>query len=187
MSKKNILLLIGAVAVVAVFSFIVVNDKTPQQQLNKTNFNQGKEVDTSEWKVYRNEEYGFEVKYPEDWYWEDYTEEFKHSMIGFYPNNSKREFDYWGDIEVQKGEKNIEENLVEYFKNMFRDMPYMYDKAISKKNKNQKDTILLYDVPGYISADEILVDCDNFVISLSTPFGVATDIMKQMADELLCL
>jgi len=25
------------------------------------------ELDTSDWKVYRNEEYGFEIKYPKDW------------------------------------------------------------------------------------------------------------------------
>lgn len=26
-------------------------------------------MDTSAWKTYRNEEYGFEVKYPPDWYY----------------------------------------------------------------------------------------------------------------------
>ena len=25
------------------------------------------EIDTSNWKIYRNEEYGFEIKYPESW------------------------------------------------------------------------------------------------------------------------
>ncbi|MBU3917422.1 hypothetical protein KKA14_17960 [bacterium] len=31
------------------------------------------EIDTADWKVYRNEEYGFEVKYPKDYSFEDQT------------------------------------------------------------------------------------------------------------------
>jgi len=144
-------------------------------------------INISDWQIYGNKEYGFKVKYPENWYWEDYTEEFKHSMIGFYPDNERREYDYIGDIRIQKVEKDVDENFVEYFKNMFRDIPYMHDKAISKKNKNKKDVILIYNVPGYEIADKILVNCHNFVILFSTPFGTATDIMEQMANELLCL
>ena len=71
MSQKNILpLLFIAVAVVAVFAFIVASNRIPQQQdqqQNQTNFNNGKEVDTDGWLTYRNEEYGFEVRYPENW------------------------------------------------------------------------------------------------------------------------
>jgi len=33
------------------------------------------EINTSDWKVYRNEEYGFEVRYPSNWkFWEDYSQ-----------------------------------------------------------------------------------------------------------------
>ena len=171
----------------------VVNQNTNQNiNINQnTNINQPVatttiEIDTSDWQTYRSDEYKFEVKYPQNWYWEDYTEEFGYSMIGFYPDSKKREFDYLGDIKIRKTEKNTEKNFVEYFKNTFRIMPYIYDKAIIKKNNYNRDIILIYDVPGYIKTDQILVNCDNFVISFNTPFGIKIDIMKQMANELLC-
>jgi len=47
-------------------------------------------IDTSDWKTYRNEEYGFEFKYPEGW--NIYSQTFKNGVhsIGF----SYNEFDY---------------------------------------------------------------------------------------------
>ncbi|MCD4705858.1 hypothetical protein K8R61_02130 [bacterium] len=169
----------------------IVNNNTNKNQNTNQNINQQvatttDEIDTSDWRTYRNEEYRFEVKYPNKWYWEDYTEEFKYSMISFYPDSKKRGFDYLGDIKIRKAKKDASENIIEYFKKVFGDMPYMHDKAIITKNNYSRDIILIYDVPGYIKTDQILVNCDNFVISFNTPFGIEINIMKQMANELLC-
>ena len=58
------------------------------------------EVSTEGWQKYRNEEYGFEVKYPKGWYWEDYTEDFHYLKIGFYPPDKSKGWEYVGDIQI---------------------------------------------------------------------------------------
>ena len=57
----TILLLTSVVATGCVFG-----GQTPLEEKNEPVFQE--EIDTSEWKAYRNEEFGFEFKYPENWY-----------------------------------------------------------------------------------------------------------------------
>lgn len=77
MNKKNIVAL-GIVLILAVVAaggfFIWESNQTVEvveEQTQGRNQQQGEdqqtEVDMRDWKTYRNEEYGFEVKYPEGW------------------------------------------------------------------------------------------------------------------------
>jgi len=43
-----------------------------QEEASDILYNPDGTIDTSNWQTYRNEEYGFEVRYPEDWVAEDY-------------------------------------------------------------------------------------------------------------------
>jgi len=80
-SQKNTVFLFLAVVVIIVIGAIywaIINPgicpasrlqqaqlQQQQQAIPNQQLNQGKEVDISDWLTYRNEQYGFEVKYPE--------------------------------------------------------------------------------------------------------------------------
>ena len=83
-------------------------------------------INISDWQIYKNQEYSFEFKYPKDWYWEDYTEEFNMGkpIIGFYPNNQKKDWEYYGDIELEILENKEKIDVEKFFKITYSDMPF---------------------------------------------------------------
>ena len=89
MKNKSIIIMISVILVLIIVGggFWIVknqgknNNKEVLQEealiQNKQESNIG-EIDTSNWQVYKNEEYGFEVKYPEGWK----AKKFKSSCLG---------------------------------------------------------------------------------------------------------
>lgn len=79
MSKKNLIMvtiiILLLIVVIGVFWLgkekgvqeAVVPKDEQQSQVTQPEPTQEAEVDVSDWKTYRNEEYGFEVKYPSNW------------------------------------------------------------------------------------------------------------------------
>jgi len=66
------LLLIGFLVlfVIVIIEGIFYIRRKPTPVIEKTGLvkEKLKEIEITDWKIYRNEEYGFEIKYPKDWY-----------------------------------------------------------------------------------------------------------------------
>ncbi len=79
MTKKNLITLTLIFTIILIISgislFLFLNKKESNQKMNKNNNKQEikKEetiingIDIANWKTYRNEEYGYMIKYPNDW------------------------------------------------------------------------------------------------------------------------
>jgi len=190
MWNRKITILILIIAVMTVVSGCwkkevkpVIRDTGEQPIATSTD-----KIDISDWQIYKNEEYGFELKYPKEWYWEDYTKEFNigKPVIGFYPNNQKKDWEYYGDIELEILENKKKIDIEKFFKILYSDMPFLFDEIITGNTKNGYNYIKRIDIPGNVDHDFIYVQCANKIISIGTPFGVARNILDDVADTINC-
>ena len=140
------------------------------------------------------------MKYPENWYWENYTEEFadyrkrhnlqKQLFVGFYPNDKQRGWEYLGEIQINSSKKTEEEkkeSLEDRYERLSNQQFIISDKLEKKESKNKYDIIIEYDTGSLLNADFVTIDCGVRLIFMESPFGLARDVLIQMADELLCL
>ncbi|MFH1565177.1 MAG: hypothetical protein ABIC82_05025 [bacterium] len=86
----------------------------------------GEEIDTSDWLVYRNEEYGFEVKYPGEWAVEEKNSSYNNDgVIGVFINLNQLEGFYIfprGEFDYGLGNKIGSANLIIDGRDAIRDI-----------------------------------------------------------------
>ncbi len=144
-----------------------------------------KDIDTSDWKTYRNEEYGFEVKYPKGWYWEAYTDEFAtHTLlaIGFYPVGKERGYEYRGDIELSYREKKPFDSFDQYIK----EIPLLEENMTTVETNNGRKVVFGYDLPGNVMHDLALVDCSDAIVAINSVNATNRTELIQIAKSIEC-
>ncbi len=144
------------------------------------------EVDISAWQTYRNEEYRLALKYPKDWYYEDYTRNNNLPTVGFYPREKQKGWEYAGDIRLDIKEKHNEEKLKDYFRRVFSEKPYLYAKTVEEQTEEGNNAIYVNTVPGNIDSAISLIDCKTFVVMMATPFNIKEKLLKQMSKTIIC-
>ncbi len=149
------------------------------------NKNEKLKEDYKNWKIYQNKEYGFELKYPESWYWEDYTNDFKYLKLGFYPSKKKKKLEYIGDIQVSVHDKLENETLLShYVKNS--GIKNINNEKI-KVSEQGNSFIIDYDIPGMIDYDTAIIDCEDYFLYIETPYGVAREKLNLFIEKVVCI
>ncbi|EKE21946.1 MAG: hypothetical protein ACD_7C00087G0004 [uncultured bacterium] len=180
MKNKSIIVLISVISLVLIagvgFLFLKNKEGNNKEILQEkiiipNDANQNKkeadigEIDTSNWQVYKNEEYGFEVKYPENWK----TKKFKSSCLGL------------GDCAIDCNKMPEECNIVGFSFYNENDVK-LESTAISVVPENQKKSSELHNIKSewmqgmfsgcYVTA-RINTDNNEFLLG---SFRSATDL-----------
>ncbi|MBU1998195.1 MAG: hypothetical protein KKE64_01725 [Candidatus Omnitrophica bacterium] len=129
MKPKKLLFLILSLAVITIVVSgclkTVNNEPEPGEGDNGGDTTTG-EIDTSDWLTYRNEEYGFEMKYPEDLQVVSGENIVKfQSDCSQFENNINKQMQcyYEGNFSVELSDKNLEQFIEEYRDDYFEGEP----------------------------------------------------------------
>jgi len=90
-----------------------VDDNQPVLDAGSEINNQQSEIDMSDWQTYRNEEYGFEVRYPEGWEMKE-----ENNKLSFIDPDNYEDFYKWTEMEIGFWDNvdSLEEKILEPFK-----------------------------------------------------------------------
>ena len=142
---------------------VVVDDSQKQDQQEqkkqqaKNDSNSAKEqIDTSSWKTYRNEEFGFEVRHPRDWVVDEKTYKFEYSW-GFEKidcDGYKRGSCEDGTVSISKSR--VPDNTLRTISSWAWNIPKYKCDDDSGYGKEQKIPALKFNVPYAVQA------CENY-------------------------
>ncbi len=137
-------------------------------------------IDTSNWKTYRNEEYGFEVRYPEEWR----VNEVNKNIIGLLPPDRKPEIEYTGDIGFFIKPRINNESVEDVYNG--RNGPELFQSATGGYRLisiDGKEAYYFNDVMGLLPSDVVIIPMENWFIEIDAidNFEVFEELLKTVS------
>lgn len=147
--QKKLLILALAVLILVAGGVLLWEKKTgqevPQSEVKNTDISN---VDTSDWKTYRNSVHNFSFKYPKDWMAEEYSD--KSGLFLMSPET----------IRIQKDEKNLgyPMDLTVSFFSSLKDYDCVGICSNTARNYEDIEKYLLEDPFNYFGVGQILIN-----------------------------
>jgi len=151
-------------------------------------------IDTSNWQRYRNEEYGIEFKYPNDWYWEDYSywydneamEKIKLPKFGFYLNSHEKGYEYSGDITVGLLLNQEHNGVIEFYEKAINKNIELSDELKIIDSKNGYEILLAYKESAFVPLDSAKLLCNGNIVIIDLHMEMNKKEFKAIIDSLVC-
>lgn len=137
-----------------------LEERVKTQQMSHNDF------DTSIWKIYRNDKYGFELKYPSDW---SYLDTGKPYIIAFFPPGKKPDLklEYFGDIFIDVASNPQLLDFETFYK--VSESGNFFEAAESGRffNVGEFKAVKLANVPGYLPSTMVILEKESFMFEIS--------------------
>jgi len=176
----------------------VQNNKEEQKiEENKNATSTPSDANVNNWQVYKNDQYGFEFKYPNDWYWVDESEKWKEYRKNLgEPERSYLLFvkDAEGEIEGKEYEYVIgvdfgirkERNAEEYIKSIGL-RKERFDGYLREVTSSGYILYKYDDYQDMVNHDERYVECDGLILYFSNHgYKPTTKYVDEIIETINC-
>lgn len=138
------------------------------QEQNTDTSTTTEEVDTSDWKTYRNEEYGFEFKYPKELVIRKIEDRISigRKDEDVYGEAQKLGYKYLGDVFLKVFVNNTHLSARDYYSE-FNGNIFFNENTFLQLKLNNHDVYKFIAVPGFVKTNIYIIPIDNLLIEVT--------------------